>query len=216
MFHKTGARKKKCLTDLVKIIPFPNQNLRDKAPKTTVKPAVHQEIKPYLHKPEPKVMSTPKGKLNTSNLSIKKLMSKNEEAGEHSRIDYSNMPMNSYSIDDLKMAWRKFAFDIKSKGKETFYNALIKRDPVQRDDHEFVLEVDNQVQIDYINPILPDLLGFIRKDVKNYGINIHLELTKNPEEEVKFMTGKDKFATLARKNPNLHTLKTVFNLDIEY
>jgi hypothetical protein len=36
------------------------------------------------------------------------------------------------------------------------------------------------------------------------------------EEEVKFLTGKDKFAALARKNPNLHTLKNRFNLDIDY
>ena len=36
------------------------------------------------------------------------------------------------------------------------------------------------------------------------------------EEDVKFLTGKDKFAALARKNPNLHTLKNRFNLDIDY
>jgi hypothetical protein len=33
---------------------------------------------------------------------------------------------------------------------------------------------------------------------------------------VKFLTGKDKFTALARKNPNLHTLKNTFNLDIEF
>ena len=43
-----------------------------------------------------------------------------------------------------------------------------------------------------------------------------MSVTANPEEEVKYLTGKDKFAKLARKNPNLHTLKNTFNLDIEY
>jgi hypothetical protein len=56
----------------------------------------------------------------------------------------------------------------------------------------------------------------VRKALKNYALDIKIELTKNPEEEVKFLTGKDKFTALARKNPNLHTLKNTFNLDIEF
>lgn len=131
-------------------------------------------------------------------------------------IDFSNMPMNDYDFDDIKMQWRQFAFKMKEEGKGTFYNALIKRDPIHKEGHDYVLEVDNQVQIDYINPILPDLLGYIRGNLKNYGVNISLEVTKNPEKEVKYLSGKDKFSAMARKNPNLHTLKNLFDLDIEF
>jgi hypothetical protein len=100
--------------------------------------------------------------------------------------------------------------------KPTFYNALIKRDPIQKNNREYIMEVDNQVQIDYIFPLLANLVDFVRKALKNYALDIKIELTKNPEEEVKFLTGKDKFTALARKNPNLHTLKNTFNLDIEF
>lgn len=130
--------------------------------------------------------------------------------------DFSNLPVNDYNIDDLKMAWRQFAFEMKEEGKETFYNALIKRDPLRKEDHHYILEVDNQVQIDYIRPIIADLLDFVRGKLKNYSVLIEVELTKNPDEEVKFMTGKDKFSAMARKNPNLHTLKNLFGLDIEF
>jgi hypothetical protein len=41
-------------------------------------------------------------------------------------------------------------------------------------------------------------------------------MSNEPEKEKKFLTGKDKFNALDRKNPNLHTLKNLFNLDIEY
>jgi DNA polymerase-3 subunit gamma/tau len=126
------------------------------------------------------------------------------------------MPQNSYSIDDLKMYWRRFAFEMKSKGKETFYNAMIKRDPKQKGINEFALHVDNQIQIDYIQPQLSELVDYIRSELKNYQIEINIELTNKPEEQLKFQTGKDKFAALARKNPNLHALKSTFNLDIEY
>lgn len=160
-------------------------------------------------------MSTPSGKVPKASLSIKSLREKGKKMAE-AGIDFSNMPMNDYDFDDIKMQWRQFAFKMKEEGKGTFYNALIKRDPIHKEGHDYVLEVDNQVQIDYINPILPDLLGYIRGNLKNYGVNISLEVTKNPEKEVKYLSGKDKFSAMARKNPNLHTLKNLFDLDIEF
>ena len=136
--------------------------------------------------------------------------------GMKSSIDTSNMPMNDFTIDDLKMAWRRFAFEMKEKGKQTFYSALMKRDPIVVEGNHYKLEVDNQAQIDYISPILSELVDFLRSNLKNYSIDVKMELTTNPEEEVKFLNGKDKFAALARKNPNLHSLKSTFNLDIEF
>lgn len=217
MFHPSGARKKKSLTDLVKIIPFPNQNLRD---KVTTKVVNKPEVKPPslqpVEKVAPRVMTAPSGKLNSSSLSIKQMMEKKEEENNAEGVDLSNMPRESFSMDDLKMLWRRFAFQMKDEGRDTFYNALIKRDPKATSETSYDLEVDNQVQVDYIRPYLSDLLGFLRKELKNYDLNVDLKMTSTPDTEIKFQTGKDKFASLARKNPYLHTLKTTFNLDIEY
>ena len=215
MFHYPGARKKKGLTDLVKIIPFPDQSLRDRAPKSAPKaPALKESLKILEAGPVAKVMETTSGKLNASRISIKKLM--NPDEGGITTVDIENMPMNDYSFDDFKMAWKRFAFDMKTAGKPTFYNALIKRDPVVRSADLYILEVDNAVQIDYIFPLLADLVNYVRAAVKNYAFNIKMEITTSTENEVKYLTGKDKFASLARKNPNLHTLKNTFNLDIEF
>ena len=41
------------------------------------------------------------------------------------------------------------------------------------------------------------------------------KVIENSEEE-KFLTSKQKFELMARKNPNLHVFKSLFNLDIEY
>ena len=217
MFHYPGARKKKILTDSVNIIPFSNQNLRGLTKKIIVKPTVKKEPKKvFMQKKAPRIMTSPSGQVRTSAISIKKMLQKTEEINEEKGFDIDNLPKNEYSIDDLKMAWRRFAFEMKEKRKETIYNALIKRDPKQVSDHEYVLVVDNQVQIDYIKPFLGELIDYIRAEVKNYLIDLKMEVSKNQEAEVKFQTGKDKFASLAQKNPNLHTLKDKFNLDIEY
>ena len=216
MFAPTGAGKKKWLTDPVDILPFPNQNLREKVPSAprAVAPAVRQPIA-FQQQPEPKVATIPTGQLNTGNVSIKKLLEKKEEeAATHALRE--DLPKESYSFDQIKMLWRRYAFVLKEKGLETFYNALIKRDPIDCGEHVYLMELDNQIQIDYINPHLSEMVDYLRKEVRNYLIKIDLQLSDKPEEEVKFLTGKDKFTVLARKNPNLHTLKNLFNLDIEF
>ena len=114
------------------------------------------------------------------------------------------------------MYWKQFAFQLKEDGMETFYNALIKRDPVLKSDEVLELTVDNLVQYNYIQTHLITFKEFMRKQLNNYYLDIVVVQAAPSDEEVKFLTGKDKFAAMARKNPNLHTLKNRFNLDIDY
>jgi len=127
-----------------------------------------------------------------------------------------NQPKEDYSFDQVKMLWRRFAFEMKERGMETFYNAMIKREPIRAENEQFKMLLDNQIQHDYITTHLQDMNAYFRKELKNYNVQICLELNDKPEEETKYLTGKDKFQALARKNPNLHTLKNMFNLDVEY
>lgn len=176
-------------------------------------PAVRKD---FNEKPKPKVLSVPTGQLKTTNLSIKKMLQAKEEDLSTSGMAREDLPRNDFSFDDVKMIWRQYAHEMKNIGKETFYNAMIKRDPKVKDDVHLTMEVDNQIQVDYITPHLPDLMGAFRKHLQNYEITIEVVITDKQEEDVKYLTGKDKFAVMARKNPNLHTLKSTFNLDIEY
>jgi hypothetical protein len=215
MFTKTGAGKKKWLTDPVDIIPFLNQNLREKV--TTQPRQIAPDAKPtqIATKPEPKILSTPTGQLSSLTISIKKMIE--PEKGED-EVDFrpENLPQESYSFDQVKMLWRRFAFAMKERGMETFYNAMIKREPFEVETNQYELQVDNQVQIDYIAPHLQEFNAYFRKELKNYSFTVSVILTDRPDDEVKYLTGKDKFQAMARKNPNLHTLKNLFNLDIEY
>jgi len=121
-----------------------------------------------------------------------------------------------FTHDQLKIYWRQFAHDAKSRALETLYNAMIKRDPILLDDYQVKMEVDNQVQVDYINAHINDLTDFLRSHLKNYNILVTSFISENQVEEVRHLTGKDRFASMAKKNANLHTFKKVFNLDIEY
>ena len=213
MFAQTRAGKKKWLTARVDILPFPNQSLR-KNPQT---PKVNQPIvkQSYVQEPEkPRVLSEPTGNIGSTHVSIKKILE--DQKSKDTSSDLQNLPREGFSKEQVKMYWKQFAFQMKENGMETFYHALIKREPHFLEEEKFGLEVDNQIQIDYINPILGNFIDFMRKNLKNYQIEIELILTDNPGKEIKFLTGKDKFNALARRNPNLHTLKNLFNLDIEF
>lgn len=136
-----------------------------------------------------------------------------KSASDHLR---HNQPHEPFTFDQVKMLWRSYAFKLKEEGLETFYNALIKREPIVQDEVIFTILVDNQVQVTYIENRLPEMVDLFRRELKNYSIDIKLEMADQKEEDKKPQTGKEKFAVLARKNPNLHTLKNTFNLDIEF
>ncbi len=213
MFAQARAGKKKWLTDRIDILPFPNQSLR----KTSQSSKVNQPVikQPYTQeKPVPKVLSEPTGNVATTHVSIKKILE--DQKLQEVSPNQEDMPREVFSKEQVRMYWKQFAFQMKENGMETFYHALIKREPHYLEEEKFGLEVDNQIQIDYINPILGDFIHFLRKNLNNYQVEVTLILSDNPNKEVKYLTGKDKFNALARRNPNLHTLKNLFNLDIEF
>lgn len=217
MFLETGARKKKSLTEPVTFIPFPGQNLRDKQTQKEVvqKQSVPLPSSSQVEKPEPKILQTAGNKLISTNLSIKRIKTAQKEEGAMGSLN-ADLPIEDFTIDEVNMFWRQFASRMKDEGKETFYNAMIKRNPKSLSETLFQFEVDNQVQVDVINSDIERLTTFLRSSLKNYDFTLELRITENQLEDVKHLTGKDKYTLLSRKFPNLHLLKSTFNLDIEY
>lgn len=163
---------------------------------------------------ENKILTSPQGAISTKHLSIKESIEKIKESQQQGKLE--DLPREGFSIEHVKMFWKQYAYVVKENGLETFYNALIKRDPILVSEEVLGIVVDNQVQMDYIQAELVGFIEFMRKSLQNYHVDIQLSMSNEPEKETKFLTGKDKFSALARKNPNLHTLKNLFNLDIEY
>lgn len=134
--------------------------------------------------------------------------------------DLSNRPLKPFSSDELKMTWRQFAFKIKQdgiQGAESMSLALTKRDPKILEGTHIHQEFDNQIQIDMMQTDFASLLlDFLRNKLQNWSVTIDFSLAETQEDNLKHLTGKDRFEVLARKNVNLITLQKTFNLDIEY
>lgn len=130
-------------------------------------------------------------------------------------IPDDQLPRTPFNGESLRIASRNYATQMKNEGKDTFYHAVIKRDFFLNEE-TITWILDNDVQIAYISPLLADFASYLKKELNNSFIKINLELTNEVAKENKPYTGIEKFQALARKNPNLHTLRNRFNLDIEF
>lgn len=199
------------MTDPISILPFKKANLRPQQNlEKQVKPSIATLVIPEEKKAA--TLKKPTGVNAESTLSIKSQL---EEINQQKTIPQSDLPRNQFSADALLAASRKYAHVLKGLGKDTFYHALIKRDP-QLEDETVTLVVDNEVQIAYITPILFEYVDFLKEDLKNGFIEVKMRVSEGIEKDNKPVTGKDKYQAMARKNPNIHTLKNRFNLDIEF
>jgi DNA polymerase-3 subunit gamma/tau len=215
LFTETRARKKKTLTEPIDILPFPEKSLRNTKNPPKEKKIPAPEVKNIISEKsseKPVVKTKISIESKSGHLSIKQIL---QEEKDNQDKKNEELPREKVDIQKTTILWRQYAYRMKDKGMETFYNALIKRDPLFETSEEIKIIVENQIQIDYIRPLLGDLTLFLRKQLKNHFIEIKLDISDSPEE-VKFLNGKDKFEALANKNPKLITLKNLFNLDIEF
>jgi DNA polymerase-3 subunit gamma/tau len=172
-----------------------------------------QPVSKVLTQNAPVNFEKPTGNYSSPHASIKELL--NPAKVEQINSNLENAPRELFSEDQLKMVWKQYSFVLKEQGLETFYNALIKRHPIRQSEEVYVLSLDNEIQKEYILSHIDSFLLFLREKLKNYSVKVLLEVVEHGEEE-KFITSKQKFELMARKNPNLHIFKSMFNLDIEY
>jgi DNA polymerase-3 subunit gamma/tau len=199
------SEKKKSLTDPIDILPFQGQTRISTQENSHHVPKMVKEEAPKYVPPTPAIKQEQR-------ISIKQSIEKEQEIKV---IPEDQLPRTPLSADTLRVASRKYAVSMKENGKETFYHAMVKRDFTFQDE-KITWILDNEVQKSYITPMLVEFMTFLKHEVKNGFLTIELEVSQTTEKENKPYTGKDKFLALARKNPNLHTLKNLFNLDIEF
>jgi DNA polymerase-3 subunit gamma/tau len=68
---------------------------------------------------------------------------------------------------------------------------------------------------DFTKFLKPDLLMFLRKELKNDNISIETMLIKSDKDSGKPYTQEEKFDFMSEKNPNLKILKQQLGLDFE-
>ena len=81
-----------------------------------------------------------------------------------------------YTFEQLWFVWKNYADKMKDKGLETFYKSLTKRQPVVLGNDNICLIVENEIQVEYMKPLLNDFKTYLQSKLNNRSINIVIRL----------------------------------------
>lgn len=148
-----------------------------------------------------------------SSFSLKKQEQDNENDEEEE--DLTNKPRTSFTQEQLDAKWKSYCYLVQKEKKASLYATLTKHPVKLVDDFQLHLVLDSEIQALELNNEKANLLGFLRRELNNYGIDLQTEITQH-QQESKHLTSKDKFLKMVEKNPVLAEMREKLGLDIEY
>lgn len=124
-------------------------------------------------------------------------------------------PKSLFTQQELEAAWDTYANDLKAKGKTSIGIALLSRRPVLINSTVIEFTINNKSLEESINEDKMNFLGFLRKELDNYDIQLQLVMV-TVEDKTNLYTATDRYKHLAEKNPAINKLRQAFDLDIEF
>jgi hypothetical protein len=116
---------------------------------------------------------------------------------------------DSFTKEQLDIKWRAFLETISDRPNLISTLSSI---PEILEGNKLLLKIGNSVQEEEIRLIKPDLLGFLKRELRNSGIELNVSIEKIESERTHF-SDSEKMQILMQKNPELYELKQKFNLD---
>lgn len=110
---------------------------------------------------------------------------------------------------ELKQKWDEFLVRLDSRPN---LKATLTEVPKLEGSFRLVLDIENSVQDDLIASIKPELISFLRKELKNSKIQLTTQISENIKTKIIY-TDNDRYDELVKKNPDLALLKRKFKLD---
>jgi len=114
-----------------------------------------------------------------------------------------------FTEEQLKEKWNEFLPRLEDSPN---LRSTLSRVPKLQEDYSLLLEIDNTIQNDIIATIRPELVSFLRKELRNSKIVINTVVTDIKRKKVIY-TDIERYQEMANKNPNLALLKRSLNLD---
>ncbi len=114
-----------------------------------------------------------------------------------------------FTAEDLKIKWEQFLVRLEERPN---LRSTLSNIPEIKEDYKLVLEIENRIQDDLISSIKPELISYLRKELKNSKIELVTLITEKVKGRLIY-TDAEKFDEMVKKNPNLALLKQTFKLD---
>lgn len=179
------------------------------SPSKKSNPAKETKKKPA--NPEPSTSSTTAESPLT--ISIKPENNKKKDSGLQTTVALRE-EKEEFNGEQLNKVWTYFTESI-AKQYPNFYSTLKKRKPVLKEEFVVELVIDNKVQEMEIKERKPELLEFLRNELRNSFIQVETRLAETQDDTTPYLPD-EKFLAMAKKNPHLKKLKDKLELDLDY
>ncbi|WP_321995657.1 hypothetical protein [Draconibacterium orientale] len=135
----------------------------------------------------------------------KKQLSAKEQFKLYSKADETE----PFTAVQLEEKWKAFLPRLDDRPS---LKATLSILPTIQEDCTLLLEVDNRIQDELLVNIKPELVSYLRKELRNSKINLKTVVSDIVREKVIY-SDIEKYQEMAKKNPNLALLKRTLNLD---
>jgi hypothetical protein len=131
-----------------------------------------------------------------------------DEIAETTYNEYESYS-EEFSSEQLKDKWNEFLGLISDRPNLI---STLSNIPELTNGNKLLLKIGNSVQEEDVRQIKPELINFLRKELRNSGIEMTTSIEKIESERTHF-NDSEKLKILMEKNSELFELKQKFNLD---
>lgn len=184
-----------------------------KTPIQIEKPVVEKilEVSPLKKKDKTPILKS--AQRRSSSLSLKSVHQKKESKKSVLEENFDNHPRDMFTEKILQNHWQDYVSILQKKGENSMASIIATDTPKLKDNFNIDFSVPNKLMKDQFLKGQPKLLKYLREQLNNYGIAIHLILNEKKEKKFAY-TPQEKFNKLKEKNPLLEKLRQTFELDL--
>ena len=113
-----------------------------------------------------------------------------------------------------EMLYEKWSLLLEAQNDRPNLKATRNQQPILEDNCMILLKINNRVQEELIRNHKPQLVAWLRKELRNANIDLTTEITLEPARRIIY-TDDEKLEEMMRKNPELSLLKERFQLDFD-
>ena len=160
---------------------------------------------------DPPKLINPEHLILSNTISINKEVITKKEKKETSETQ--NQLFEPYTIEQFGEKWHAYKLLLKEKGKASLVTVFEETPEIENNTIQLMIE--NKALEDEFNYHKSDFLDFIRKELKNYAVQVETQINKDFKAK-KAYTPQEKFEKMSEKNPSLITLKQKLDMDVGY
>lgn len=131
-----------------------------------------------------------------------------EEIATSAYNEYENFS-EPFTSEQLTAKWNEFLGLISDRPNLV---STLSNVPEITEGNKLLLKIGNSVQEEDVRLIKPELMSFLKKELRNSGIELTTSIEKIESERTHY-NDSEKMQILMQKNPELFELKQKFNLD---